>query len=100
MADVEAQFGKESTSDIKLQLIVKDGAEYQRNPLYLHSDVLRKSSEFYDAFLSQRWSAENKRPLEIKITSSHSGKIYIKCIHLMYYSYAGKPLRFSNVDEP
>jgi hypothetical protein len=97
MAD-QLQFGDHRTADIKLQLIGTDGAEYQRNPVYLHSDVLRKS-EFYDTLMSERWSSDKKRPLEIEITSRYCGQIYIKCIQLMYYSYAGERLCFANVDE-
>jgi hypothetical protein len=92
------QFGDQSTTDIKLELTSTDGEERQRNSLYLHSEALRKS-EFYNTLLSENWSSEKKRPLEIEITTTQSAHIYIKCIQLMYYSYAGERLRFPNVDE-
>jgi len=90
-------FGDQSTADIKLQLIGTDGGEHRRNPLYLHSQILKKS-EFYAALLSERWSSE-RPPIEMEIATFHSVEMYIKCIRLMYYSHAGKPLCFSNVDE-
>lgn len=97
MAD-QFQFGDHNTADIQLQLIYTDGTEYQRKLLHLHSIVLRKS-EFYNTLLSERWSLEKTKPFEITVPSRYSGEIYIKCIQLMYSSHAGKPLRFSNVDE-
>jgi hypothetical protein len=73
------QFGDQSTADIKLLLIGSDETEYEGNPLYLHSQVLRKS-EFYETLLSERWSAADKLPMEIHITSPHCNEYYIKCI--------------------
>lgn len=106
MAEQQLQFGDPNTADIKLRLIGSDGAEHEKNPLYLHSQVLRKS-EFYKTMLSERWSShkqcleveDNKRPLEIEVTSSHNVDEYINCIKLMYSSEASKSFCFSSVDE-
>jgi len=92
------QFGDQSTADIKLLLIGSDETEYEGNPLYLHAQVLRKS-EFYETLLSERWSAADKLPMEIHITSPHCNEYYIKCIQLMYSSQEGKNFCFSSVDE-
>lgn len=97
MAD-ELQFGDHSTTDVKLKFIHTDGTGYQRNPLHVHSNVLRKS-EYYDTLLCERWSLEKKQPFEFTVPSRYNDEIYIKCIQLMYSSHAGKPLSFSNVDE-
>jgi hypothetical protein len=89
--------GDTNTIDIKLWLINSDGAEHKGNPLYLHSQVLRKY-EFYKTMLFERWSSD-KRSLEVEVTSSHSVDEYIKCIKLMYSFEASKSLHFSSVDE-
>lgn len=98
MAQEPLQFGDQSTADIKLQLTGSDETEYEGNPLYLHSRVLRKS-EFYGTLLFERWSAGDKLPIEIHITSPHSNEDYIKCIQLMYSTQQGKPFCFSSVAE-
>ena len=66
--------------------------------LALRLGVLRKS-EFYETLLSERWSAADKLPTEIHITSPHCNEYYIKCIQLMYSSQQGKNFCFSSVDE-
>lgn len=98
MAEEPLQLGDQSTADIKLLLMGSDETEYEGNPLYLHSKVLRKS-EFYETLLSERWSAADKLPIEIHITSPHSNEDYIKCIQLMYSTQQGNPFCFSNVAE-
>jgi len=90
-------FGDIDTADIKLRLISSDGAEHKGSPLYIHSQVLRKS-EFYITLLSECWSLD-KRSLEVEGTNSQSVDEYIKCIKLMYSTETSGNLRFSNVDE-
>ena len=65
-----ATIRRPETADIKLYLVGPNGEDSERNPVYLHSQVLRKS-EFYNTMLSDRWSCSDERPLEIKVTSSH-----------------------------
>ena len=65
-----AMIRRPETADIKLYLVGPNGEDSERNPVYLHSQVLRKS-EFYNTMLSDRWSCSDERPLEIKVTSSH-----------------------------
>lgn len=88
------QFGE---ADVKLRLICSDGVEYQENPLYLHSTVLRKS-EFYETMFSERWSSD-KRPFEVELRCSHSVDKYIKCFEFMYSSQVAEGLFFSTVGE-
>lgn len=97
MGEAVLQFGDRSTADVMLELIRSDGSVYKRNPLYLHSKILKKS-EYYEAMLSERWSS-NKRPLEVKSTVYHSFHKYIKCIKLMYSSQSGKTLCFYSAEE-
>lgn len=97
MGEAVLQFGDRSTADVMLELIRSDGSVYKRNPLYLHSKILKKS-EYYEAMLSERWSP-NKRPLEVKSTVYHSFHKYIKCIKLMYSSQSGKTLCFYSAEE-
>ena len=70
MAEQRLRLGDQKTADIKLYLVGPNGEDSERNPVYLHSQVLRKS-EFYNTMLSDRWSCSDERPLEIKVTSSH-----------------------------
>lgn len=98
MAKQALQFGDENTADVILYLVGSTGEEYGGNPIFCHSPVLKKS-EFFETKLSERWSSD-KRPCEIKLTSSHSGENYIKCIKFMYSSYYGDECYcFSSVDE-
>jgi hypothetical protein len=97
MAEQLLQIGDQSTADIKLQLIGTDGGEHRTNPLYLHSQILKKS-EFYATLLCKRWSSE-RRPIEMEITTFHSIEMYLKCIQLMYSSQSGNRFRYSSVDE-
>jgi hypothetical protein len=95
MAKQLFQFGDQETADIKLQFISEDGDE--ENHVYLHSQVLKKS-EFYEAWLSHRWSLD-EQPRELKIRSSVSAEIYLKCFELMYSCEADERFCFSGVDE-
>ncbi|KAH9295654.1 hypothetical protein KI387_039242, partial [Taxus chinensis] len=90
----------EHPSVIKLHIICSDGTEYDGNPVYLHSHVLKKS-KFFEAKLSDRWSSDISSVREIRLTVRPDGSAqnYIKCICLMYSSYSGTSLSFSSVDE-
>lgn len=98
MGEEQLRWGDQNTADIKFHLIDLEGAEYGGNPVYLHSQVLRKS-EFYKNMISDRWSSSDERPLELKVISCHRFKRYIKCIEFMYSSQANKSFCFCNVDE-
>ena len=50
MTEKPLLFGDKNTADIKLWLIDSDGADYEGNPVYLHSQVLAKSV-FYKTML-------------------------------------------------
>jgi len=93
MAEQFFQFGDRETADVKLQLICED----EENVVYLHSQVLRKT-EFYDAWLSHRWSLD-EWPRELNIRGSVSAGIYVKCFQLMYLCAANESFYFSGVDE-
>jgi len=89
--------GDTKTDDIKLRFNNSDGAENKGNPLYLHSQFLRKYA-FYKTMFFERWSS-NKRSLDIEVTISQSVDESIKCIKLMCSYEARKSLCFSYVDE-
>ncbi|GLJ50308.1 hypothetical protein SUGI_1071850 [Cryptomeria japonica] len=94
------QLGDQNNGDVKLQIICFDGHPYGGNPIYLHSQVLKKSS-YFEARLSERWSPESSFSAEIIITLPPDGSAenYIDCIRLMYSSHWEKHLSFSNVDD-
>ena len=98
MGEEQLRWGDQNTADIKFHLIDLEGSEYGGNPIYLHSQVLRKS-KFYKNMISDHWLSSDERPLELKVTSCHGFKCYIKCIELMYSSQANKSFCFCNVDE-
>lgn len=93
------KFGEKNTADIILRLLDSEGAEYEENPLYLHSQVLRKC-DFYETMLSERWALDKQRPLPITVTSTHGLDKYIKCIRFMYSSQAAtKRFCLASVDD-
>ncbi|GLJ50311.1 hypothetical protein SUGI_1071890 [Cryptomeria japonica] len=87
------QFGDQNNSDVKLYIYYSDGHPYGGNPIYLHSQVLKKSG-----YLEARLK-ENGISLDITPDGSAHAEDYIDCIRLMYSSYCQRPLSFSNVDD-
>ena len=71
MTEKPLLFGDKNTADIKLRLIGSEGADYEGNPVYLHSHVLGKS-DFYKTMLSERWSSSGKRSVEVEGTNSQN----------------------------
>ncbi|GLJ47957.1 hypothetical protein SUGI_1012640 [Cryptomeria japonica] len=91
---MEGQFrwGDNTSADLKLWLTGLNGEKYQRNPVYLHSPILKRS-EFFQVMMSERWSSG--KPTKISVTTSHNFDDYLKCIQFMY----DEPVYFSNVEE-
>ncbi|KAH9302912.1 hypothetical protein KI387_014495 [Taxus chinensis] len=97
--DTEAiLLGDEKTANIKLHIISCDGGEYKGNPVLVHSHVLIKHSSYFEASLSSRWSSATANK-EIKIKALSNSDDFIKCIRLIYSSYAGARLLFSCAEE-
>lgn len=94
MAQQRLVVGDKETADVILRLVPLEGLE--QPPLYVHSQVLRKS-EFFDARLSERWSfGGGIQPIELTLNSCKNVENYVKCIQLMYSS---KQLKFNSIQE-
>lgn len=97
MAKEALHLGDKATADVRLHLIGSTGEEYGGNPIFCHSQVLKKS-ELFQTKLSERRSSD-KPPFEIKVKVSESNEKYMKCIQLMYSYYEDECFYFSDVDE-
>ncbi|GLJ47970.1 hypothetical protein SUGI_1012960 [Cryptomeria japonica] len=92
MEESQVRFGDITSADVKLWLTGTNGQKYERNPIYLHSAILKRS-EFLQAMMSERWSSG--KSTELSVTTCHNFADYLKCIELMYF----QRLYFSNVEE-
>eukprot|EP01018_Ginkgo_biloba_P038953 Gb_33960 [translate_table: standard] len=97
MSHRRLQFGHKETADIQLRFINPDGTDYAADPLFLHTQVLKKY-DFFEAMLSDRWSS-GPRPLQLRLTNSDNFDTYVKCLQLLYLSEAEKRLSFTRVEE-
>ncbi|GLJ50313.1 hypothetical protein SUGI_1071950 [Cryptomeria japonica] len=88
------QFGDQRKGDVKLQIICSDGLPYRGNPIYLHSQVLKKSS-----YLEAKLSETGIIKLCIPRDGSAPAENYIDCIRLMYSSYYQTHFSFSTLDK-
>ncbi|GLJ47981.1 hypothetical protein SUGI_1013200 [Cryptomeria japonica] len=91
MEEARLRFGDKASADLKLWLTGTNEETYEKNPVYLHSVILKRS-EFFHVKMSERWSSD--KPSEIRVTS-HNFNDYLKCIRLMH----GELLYFSNFEE-
>ncbi|GLJ22254.1 hypothetical protein SUGI_0418520 [Cryptomeria japonica] len=92
MAEAQLRFGDQSSADVKLFLTGTNDEKYGRNPIYLHSQILKRSKCF-EPELSAHSSSD--KPTEICVSISHDFDHYLKCIQLMY----GENVHFSNIEE-
>ncbi|GLJ17094.1 hypothetical protein SUGI_0295640 [Cryptomeria japonica] len=92
MAEARLRFGAKSSADVKLFLTGPGEEKYGTNPVYLHSQILKKLKCFEGEF-SNRWSPY--KSTEIRLTTSHNFDHYLKCIEIMY----GEHVYFPNVEE-
>ncbi|XP_057846893.2 BTB/POZ domain-containing protein At3g05675-like [Cryptomeria japonica] len=79
-------------ADVKLWLTGTNGEIYERNLIYLHSAIMKRS-QFFEVMMSDRWSSG--KPTEISVTTSHNFDEYIKCNQLIYR----ERMYFSNIEE-
>ncbi|KAH9295639.1 hypothetical protein KI387_039227, partial [Taxus chinensis] len=83
--------------DVNLNIIFRDGTNYEGNPLHVHSNVMRKST-----FLQEKLyacSSSNAKPVDINVrVHDNTADPYIKCIGVMYSSYYGEPISFSDAE--
>ncbi|GLJ47975.1 hypothetical protein SUGI_1013070 [Cryptomeria japonica] len=92
MEEAQLRFGALNSADVKLWLTGPSDEKYERNPIYLHSAILKRS-EFLEAMMSERWSSG--KSTELSVTTIHSFDEYLKCLELMYCDH----VYFSNVEE-
>ncbi|GLJ22252.1 hypothetical protein SUGI_0418500 [Cryptomeria japonica] len=92
MAEPQLRFGDQSSANVKLYLAPSDEEEYRKDPVYLHSQILKRST-FFDPELSE--CSPLDKTTELWVTTPHNFDHYLKCIHLMY----GETVNFSNIEE-
>ncbi|GLJ47987.1 hypothetical protein SUGI_1013290 [Cryptomeria japonica] len=92
MKESQLRFGALASADVKVWLRGQNGKNYEGNPVFLHSVILKRSL-FFEAKMSERWSSD--KPTNIRVTTSHDFDDYLKCIRLMY----GERVCFYNVEE-
>ncbi|GLJ47971.1 hypothetical protein SUGI_1012980 [Cryptomeria japonica] len=56
MEEAQLRFGALNSADVKLWLTGPNDEKYKRNPVYVHSEILKRS-EFLQAMMSERWSS-------------------------------------------
>ncbi|GLJ47972.1 hypothetical protein SUGI_1012990 [Cryptomeria japonica] len=92
MEKAQLRFGALNSADVKLWLTGPSDEKYERNPIYLHSAILKRS-EFLQAMMSERWSSG--KSTELSVTTYHNFDEYLKCLELMYCDH----VYFFNVEE-
>ncbi|GLJ47983.1 hypothetical protein SUGI_1013240 [Cryptomeria japonica] len=92
MEEPQLRFGALSSADVKLWLTGQNDRNYEGNPVFLHSVILKRS-QFFVVKMSERWSSD--KPTDIRVTTSHDFDFFLKCIQLMY----DEPVYFSNIEE-
>ncbi|GLJ17088.1 hypothetical protein SUGI_0295560, partial [Cryptomeria japonica] len=92
MAEARLRFGTQSSADVKLFLKGPSEEKYGRNPIYLHSQILKRL-KFFESRFSNSWSSD--KSTEIWVTTSHNFDHYLKCIEIMY----GEHVDFSSIEE-
>ncbi|GLJ17090.1 hypothetical protein SUGI_0295600 [Cryptomeria japonica] len=92
MAESRLRFGTQSSADVKLFLSGPGDEKYGRNPVYLHSQILKRLKCFQSRF-SNRWSSD--KSTEMRVTTSHNFDHYLKCIEIMY----GEHVDFLSIKE-
>lgn len=78
---MELFLGDILSADVILRL---QSPEDETLTLHVHAHVLRRSSEFFDARLSERWDLEDSRPLQLVLPECRNIDSYKRCIELMY----------------
>ncbi|GLJ47980.1 hypothetical protein SUGI_1013160 [Cryptomeria japonica] len=68
MEEAQLRFGPLSSADVKLWLTGPNEKTYERNPVYLHSVILKRS-QFFDVKMCERWSSA--KPTEIRLRLSY-----------------------------
>ncbi|GLJ17092.1 hypothetical protein SUGI_0295620 [Cryptomeria japonica] len=92
MAEGRLRFGTKSSADVTLFLTGPGEIKYGRNPVYLHSQILKRLKSFEGKF-SDRW--ELHKSTDVWVTTSHNFDHYLKCIEIIY----GEHVDFPDIEE-